>query len=200
MSEVINIKELNERIERESVFVDTLRTEMGKVDRGADPSGRHAADRAAVERTHPPGRRAGTGQDAGHHARWQRPSDADSRRIQFTPDLLPADLIGTLIYSQKSEEFVVKQRPRLRQLRAGGRDQPLPAKVQSALLEAMQERQVTIGDRHLQAAAAVPGAGHAEPPRAGGYLPAARSAGRPIHAQSQDLLPQEAGGARHRAR
>ena len=73
--------------------------------------------------------------------------DAGFSRIQFTPDLLPADLIGTLIYSQKNEEFVVKKGPVFANFVLADEINRSPAKVQSALLEAMQERQVTIGDQ-----------------------------------------------------
>ena len=72
--------------------------------------------------------------------------DAKYSRIQFTPDLLPADVIGTMIYSQKSEEFQVKQGPVFANFVLADEINRAPAKVQSALLEAMQERQVTIGD------------------------------------------------------
>ena len=72
--------------------------------------------------------------------------DADFARIQFTPDLLPADLIGTLIYSQKKEEFVVRRGPIFANFVLADEINRSPAKVQSALLEAMQEHQVTIGD------------------------------------------------------
>ncbi len=72
--------------------------------------------------------------------------DADFSRIQFTPDLLPADVIGTLIYSQKKDEFSVKQGPIFANFVLADEINRAPAKVQSALLEAMQERQVTIGD------------------------------------------------------
>ena len=68
------------------------------------------------------------------------------QRIQFTPDLLPADLVGTLIYSQKSEDFVVRKGPVFANFVLADEINRSPAKVQSALLEAMQERQVTIGD------------------------------------------------------
>ena len=84
MSEVINIKELNERIERESVFIDTLQSGNGQGDRRAEAFGRHAADRAAVERAYFARGRSGTGQDAGHH-------DAGSgRRRPFQPDSVHA--------------------------------------------------------------------------------------------------------------
>jgi MoxR-like ATPase len=72
--------------------------------------------------------------------------DADFSRIQFTPDLLPADLVGTLIYSQKSEDFVVRKGPIFANFILADEINRSPAKVQSALLEAMQEQQVTIGD------------------------------------------------------
>ena len=72
--------------------------------------------------------------------------DADFNRIQFTPDLLPADVIGTLIYSQKKEDFSIKKGPVFSNFILADEINRAPAKVQSALLEAMQERQVTIGD------------------------------------------------------
>jgi MoxR-like ATPase len=73
--------------------------------------------------------------------------DAGFSRIQFTPDLLPADLIGTLIYSQKKEDFVVKKGPIFSNFILADEINRAPAKVQSALLEAMQERQITIGEK-----------------------------------------------------
>lgn len=72
--------------------------------------------------------------------------DADFSRIQFTPDLLPADLLGTLIYSQKKEDFEIRKGPIFANFILADEINRSPAKVQSALLEAMQERQVTIGD------------------------------------------------------
>jgi len=75
---------------------------------------------------------------------------ASFRRIQFTPDLLPADVIGTLIYNPKTGEFSAKQGPIFAQIILADEINRAPAKVQSALLEAMQERQVTIGDRSFQ--------------------------------------------------
>ena len=145
MSEVINIKELNERIERESVFVDTLRAEMSKVIVGQT----HLIDTLLIGLL-----------SNGHILLEGVPGlaktlaittlakavDADFARIQFTPDLLPADLIGTLIYSQKSEEFMVRKGPVFANFVLADEINRSPAKVQSALLEAMQERQVTIGD------------------------------------------------------
>ena len=83
----------------------------------------------------------------------------------------------------------------LRQFHSGRRDQPRPSKVQSALLEAMQERQVTIGDAHLSAGRPVSGDGHAEPDRAGRHVSAARGAGRSLHAQGEDHLSRSRRGA-----
>ena len=145
MSEVINIKELNERIERESLFVETLRQEMGKVIVGQS----HLIDTLLIGLL-----------SNGHILLEGVPGlaktlaittlakavDADFSRIQFTPDLLPADVIGTLIYSQKSEEFTVRKGPVFANFVLADEINRSPAKVQSALLEAMQERQVTIGD------------------------------------------------------
>src|SRR5213595_4366228 len=71
---------------------------------------------------------------------------AKFNRIQFTPDLLPADLVGTMIYNQKKEEFLVRRGPIFANFILADEINRAPAKVQSALLEAMQERQVTIGD------------------------------------------------------
>ena len=149
MSEVINIKELNERIERESVFVDTLRAEMGKVIVGQS----HLIDTLLIGLL-----------SNGHILLEGVPGlaktlaittlakavDADFARIQFTPDLLPADLIGTLIYSQKTEEFIVRKGPVFANFVLADEINRSPAKVQSALLEAMQERQVTLGDNTFE--------------------------------------------------
>ncbi|WP_297447995.1 AAA family ATPase [uncultured Alistipes sp.] len=145
MSEAINIKELNERIERESVFVDTLGMEMGKVIVGQ----RHLVDTLLIGLL-----------SNGHILLEGVPGlaktlaittlaqavDARFSRIQFTPDLLPADLLGTLIYSQKTEDFSVRKGPIFANFVLADEINRSPAKVQSALLEAMQERQVTIGD------------------------------------------------------
>ena len=145
MSEVINIKELNERIERESLFVDTLRAEMGKVIVGQQ----HLVDTLLIGLL-----------SNGHILLEGVPGlaktlaiktlaqliKADFSRIQFTPDLLPADVIGTQIYSQKSETFLVKKGPIVSNFVLADEINRAPAKVQSALLEAMQERQITIGE------------------------------------------------------
>ena len=135
MSEVINIKELNERIERESVFIDTLNLEMGKVIVGQ----KHLVDTLLIGLL-----------SNGHILLEGVPGlaktlaittlaqavDARFSRIQFTPDLLPADLLGTLIYSQKTEEFSVRKGPIFANFILADEINRSPAKVQSALLEA----------------------------------------------------------------
>ena len=145
MNEVVNIKELNAHIEQESVFVETLRKEISRVIVGQQ----HLIDTLLI----------GLLSD-GHILLEGVPGlaktlaittlskavDAKFARIQFTPDLLPADLIGTLIYSQRSEEFTVKHGPIFANFILADEINRSPAKVQSALLEAMQEKQVTIGD------------------------------------------------------
>lgn len=141
----VNIRELNEKIERESSFVDIINMEMKKVIIGQN----HLIDTLLI----------GLLSD-GHILLEGVPGlaktlaittlaktiDADFSRIQFTPDLLPADLIGTLIYSQKTEEFTVKKGPVFANFVLADEINRSPAKVQSALLEAMQEHQVTIGE------------------------------------------------------
>ncbi len=145
MTAQVNIKELNERIERESLFVDTLSAEMGKVIVGQ----KHLVDSLLIGLL-----------SNGHILLEGVPGlaktlaittlaeavDARFARVQFTPDLLPADLTGTLIYSQKKEEFTVRRGPIFANFVLADEINRSPAKVQSALLEAMQERQVTIGD------------------------------------------------------
>jgi MoxR-like ATPase len=142
----MDIKELNERIQQESAFVDILTMEMKKVIVGQ----KDMVDRLMI------------GLLANGHILLEgvpglaktlaikslaQTIRAHFSRIQFTPDLLPADLVGTMIYSQKSEEFVVKKGPVFANFILADEINRAPAKVQSALLEAMQERQVTIGDK-----------------------------------------------------
>ena len=143
--ETVDIKELNERIQRESAFVDILAMEMGKVIVGQ----KHLVENLLI----------GLLAD-GHILLEGLPGlaktlaintlskciDAKFNRIQFTPDLLPADVLGTLIYSQKTEQFQIKKGPIFANFILADEINRSPAKVQSALLEAMQERQVTIGD------------------------------------------------------
>jgi MoxR-like ATPase len=142
--ESVNIKEINEKIQQESSFVDLINIEMRKVIIGQQ----HLVDGLLI----------GLLSD-GHILLEGVPGlaktlaintlsniiDAKYSRIQFTPDLLPADLIGTMIYSQKKEEFQVKQGPIFTNFVLADEINRSPAKVQSALLEAMQEKQVTIG-------------------------------------------------------
>ena len=143
--DTVDIKELNERIQRESAFVDILTMEMGKVIVGQ----KHLVENLLI----------GLLAD-GHILLEGLPGlaktlaintlskciDAKFNRIQFTPDLLPADVLGTLIYSQKTEQFQIKKGPIFANFILADEINRSPAKVQSALLESMQERQVTIGD------------------------------------------------------
>ena len=142
--ETVNIKELNERIQKESAFVDILSLEMGKVIVGQ----KHLVENlmiALLANGHillegVPGL-------AKTLAISTQAVNAKFSRIQFTPDLLPADLTGTLIYSQKQERFEVHKGPVFANFVLADEINRAPAKVQSALLEAMQEKQVTLGDQ-----------------------------------------------------
>jgi len=142
--ETINIKELNERIRQESAFVDIITMEMNKVIVGQKQLvenlliGLLANGHILLEGV------PGLAKTLAINT-LASVVDAKFSRIQFTPDLLPADLVGTLIYSQKSEEFQVKKGPVFANFILADEINRSPAKVQSALLEAMQERQVTIG-------------------------------------------------------
>ena len=141
----LDIKELNERIQQESSFVDLVTMEMEHVIVGQKQMVEKLLMALLAN---------------GHILLEGVPGlaktlaikslaniiDAKFSRIQFTPDLLPADVVGTMIYSQKNEEFVVKRGPIFANFILADEINRAPAKVQSALLEAMQERQVTIGD------------------------------------------------------
>ena len=145
MAESIDIRELNIRIEQQSSFVANLYQGMNKVIVGQ----KHLVDSLLI----------GLLSD-GHILLEGVPGlaktlaiktlaqliDSDYNRIQFTPDLLPADVIGTMIYSQKEEKFQVKKGPVFANFVLADEINRAPAKVQSALLEAMQEHQVTIGN------------------------------------------------------
>lgn len=145
MAEAIDIRELNIRIEQQSGFVTNLVQGMDQVIIGQ----KHLVDSLLIALL-----------SDGHILLEGVPGlaktlaiktlsqliDADYRRIQFTPDLLPADVIGTLIYSQKEERFQVKKGPVFANFVLADEINRAPAKVQSALLEAMQEHQVTIGE------------------------------------------------------
>ena len=142
----VNIKELNERIQQESSFVDMLSLEMGKVIVGQKDLvenlliGLLAGGHILLEGV------PGLAKTLAINTLAQA-VDAKFSRIQFTPDLLPADLIGTMIYSQKNESFEVHKGPVFANFVLADEINRSPAKVQSALLEAMQEKQVTIGDK-----------------------------------------------------
>src|SRR5512133_465806 len=149
MNQTLDIRELNERIQRESSFVDLISMEMNKVIVGQ----KHLVESLLI----------GLLSD-GHILLEGVPGlaktlaintlantiDAKFARIQFTPDLLPADLIGTMIYSQKNEEFIVRKGPIFTNFVLADEINRAPAKVQSALLEAMQEKQVTIGSQSFE--------------------------------------------------
>ena len=146
MAEAIDIRELNVRIEQQSAFVTNLTTGMDQVIVGQ----KHLVDSLLI----------GLLSD-GHILLEGVPGlaktlaiktlaqliDADYSRIQFTPDLLPADVVGTMIYSQKDEKFNVKKGPIFANFVLADEINRAPAKVQSALLEGMQEKQVTIGSQ-----------------------------------------------------
>lgn len=141
-----DIKELNEKIQYQGVFIDKLREEVGKVIIGQH----YMLDRLLIGLL-----------TNGHILLEGVPGLAKTltikslsqavhahfSRIQFTPDLLPADVIGTMIYHQQKNEFVVRKGPIFANFVLADEINRAPAKVQSALLEAMQERQVTIGDQ-----------------------------------------------------
>ncbi len=144
--ETVSIQELNERVHRESAFVDLLTMEIGKQIVGQ----KHMIEGLMI------------GLLSNGHVLLEgvpglaktltittlaKAINARFSRIQFTPDLLPADLLGTMIYSQKSETFQVKKGPIFSHFILADEINRAPAKVQSALLEAMQERQVTIGEQ-----------------------------------------------------
>ena len=143
MAEVVDIRELNERIERQSVFVTNLMTGMDQAIIGQ----KHLVESLLI----------GLLSD-GHVLLEGVPGlaktkairtlasliDAQFSRIQFTPDLLPADVIGTMIYSQKDGQFMAKKGPVFANFVLADEINRTPPKTQSALLEAMQERSVSI--------------------------------------------------------
>ena len=145
MAESVDIRELNILIEKQSSFVTNLVTGMNRVIVGQ----KHLIDSLLISLL-----------SDGHILLEGVPGlaktlaiktlaqlvDADFSRIQFTPDLLPADVVGTMIYSQKDEKFQVKKGPVFANFVLADEINRAPAKVQSALLEAMQEHQVTIGE------------------------------------------------------
>ncbi len=144
--ENVNIAEINELIQKESGFVDMINMEVKKVIVGQQ----HMIESLLIGLL-----------SNGHILLEGVPGlaktlaistlsnviDVDFKRVQFTPDLLPADLLGTMIYNQKKEEFISKKGPLFSNFILADEINRAPAKVQSALLEAMQERQITIGDQ-----------------------------------------------------
>ena len=144
--ESVNIKELNEKIQKESAFVDLLSIEMGKVIVGQKQLVENLMI-ALLANGHillegMPGLAKTLAIST-----LSKAVNAKFNRIQFTPDLLPADVTGTLIYSQKNESFEIHKGPVFANFVLADEINRAPAKVQSALLEAMQERQVTLGDK-----------------------------------------------------
>lgn len=145
MSETVNIKELNELIAGKSAFISTITMGMDRTIVGQ----KHLVDSLLIGLL-----------SNGHILLEGVPGlaktlaiktlasliDAKYSRIQFTPDLLPADVVGTMVYSQQKEQFQVKKGPIFANFILADEINRAPAKVQSALLEAMQERQVTIGE------------------------------------------------------
>lgn len=142
---MVDIREINEKIQQESAFIELLNLELGKVIVGQ----KYMLDRLLIgllSNGHlllegVPGLAktlAIKSLSSAIHAKFSR--------LQFTPDLLPADLVGTMIYNQKQEQFTVRRGPLFANFILADEINRAPAKVQSALLEAMQERQVTIGD------------------------------------------------------
>ncbi|MBR3980881.1 MAG: AAA family ATPase [Bacteroidales bacterium] len=140
----VDIMELNSRIQQESAFVDLVSHEMQKVIVGQKDLieglliGLLSNGNILLEGV------PGLAKTLAINT-LAKTINASFSRIQFTPDLLPADLLGTMIYSQKSEDFVVKKGPIFANFILADEINRAPSKVQSALLEAMQERQVTIG-------------------------------------------------------
>ena len=144
-NETIDVKAINEKIEKESAFVDLLTMEMNKVIVGQ----KHMVERLLIGLL-----------GKGHILLEGVPGLAKTlaintlsqavkgsfSRIQFTPDLLPADVVGTMIYNIKENDFSIKKGPIFANFVLADEINRAPAKVQSALLEAMQEKQVTIGD------------------------------------------------------
>ena len=142
----IDISKINELIEKESGFIDLLNMEIKKVIIGQQ----HMIESLLIGLL-----------SNGHILLEGVPGlaktlaistlskviNVDFKRVQFTPDLLPADLLGTMIYNQKKEEFISKKGPLFSNFILADEINRAPAKVQSALLEAMQERQITIGDK-----------------------------------------------------
>ena len=144
-SQIIDIKAINEKIEKQSAFIDLLTLEMNKVIVGQKQMierlliGLLGQGHILLEGV------PGLAKTLAINTLSQAVASSFSR-IQFTPDLLPADVVGTLIYNMKNNDFSIKKGPVFANFVLADEINRAPAKVQSALLEAMQEKQVTIGD------------------------------------------------------
>ncbi len=144
-SQIIDIKAINEKIEKQSAFIDLLTLEMNKVIVGQKQMierlliGLLGQGHILLEGV------PGLAKTLAINTLSQAVAGSFSR-IQFTPDLLPADVVGTLIYNMKNNDFSIKKGPVFANFVLADEINRAPAKVQSALLEAMQEKQVTIGD------------------------------------------------------
>ena len=141
----VDVRAINEKIERESAFVDLLTSEMNKVIIGQKEMierlliGLLGNGHILLEGV------PGLAKTLAINT-LSRAVQGSFSRIQFTPDLLPADVVGTMIYNMKDNDFSIKKGPIFANFVLADEINRAPAKVQSALLEAMQERQITIGD------------------------------------------------------
>jgi hypothetical protein len=192
----MDVRVINEMVQQQSAFVDNLSAEVGKVIVGQKPM----VDRILI------------GLLTGGHVLLEGVpglaktltvktlADALSMkfsRVQFTPDLAARRHRGHRHLQPEPSEFIAKKGPIFANLVLADEINRAPAKVQSALLEAMQERQVTIGDTTHILPDPVPGHGHAEPHRAGRHLRPARGAARPLHVDGQGRLPEQGRRAHH---
>ena len=149
MENKVDVKKINEKIEKESAFVDLLKSEMSKVIVGQNSMidrlliGLLGKGHILLEGV------PGLAKTLAINTLSKAISGSYSR-IQFTPDLLPADVIGTQLYNVKQSKFSVKKGPVFANFVLADEINRAPAKVQSALLEAMQEKQVTIGDKSFK--------------------------------------------------
>ena len=199
MAEAIDIRELNIRIEQKSGFVTNLVTGMNQVIVGQQ----HLIDSLLI----------GLLSD-GHILLEGVPGlaktlaiktlsqliNAKYSRIQFTPDLLPADVVGTQIYSQKEEKFLVKKGPVFANFVLADEINRAPAKVQSALLEANARTPSNYWRRNLQFAKSIYGNGNAKPYRTRRNIYASRSSGRPFYVESSNRLSNNRRGKAHYSR
>ena len=166
--------------------------------RRAGRAARAAGDRAARPRATSSSRACPVWRRRWRSRRSPMRSAASSSASSSRPTSCPADLVGTRIYNQRSGEFTTSLGPVFTNLLLADEINRAPAKVQSALLEVMQERQVTIGRETHSGARPVPRDGDAEPDRVRRHLPAAGGAGRPLHAEGAGVVPLGHRGVRDR--